>query len=158
MADYGVPADLDGTLPWSWAERRLLDARNFWLTTASRTGRPHSLPVWGVWLADRQRFWFSCASSSRKLRNILANPCVVFAPEDSVDVVSIEGVATQVSAEASHDAIDRYIAKYWDDPTEWPTMIEFLTSNAMVEVAPARGFGIIEREAEFATRATRWVW
>ena len=53
MSDYGVPADLDGTLPWVWAEQRLTGNRNYRVVTASAAGRPHALPVWGVWLAER---------------------------------------------------------------------------------------------------------
>jgi hypothetical protein len=48
MTDYGVPEELEGTLPWSWAEERLAESRNFWLVTADGNGRPHAMPVWGV--------------------------------------------------------------------------------------------------------------
>jgi hypothetical protein len=37
-------------------------------------------------------------------------------------------------------------------------MEAFLRSHAIIEVSPERAFGIIEREEEFAKRATRWSW
>jgi len=37
-------------LPWSWAEHRLTTARNYWIATTRPNGRPHSRPVWGVYL------------------------------------------------------------------------------------------------------------
>ena len=78
MSDYGVPADLADVLPWSWAEERLLRNKNFWVITASAKGRPHALPVWGVWMPDSSTFAFSCSPNARKARNIRANPQVAF--------------------------------------------------------------------------------
>lgn len=94
MADYGVPIDLEGALPWGWAAERLAPCRNFWVTTVDPRHRPHSMPVWGVWSEDDQRFFFSCAPSSLKARNLAENPNVVVAIDDTVEVVSVEGVAT----------------------------------------------------------------
>jgi len=34
---------------------------------------------------------------------------------------------------------------------------DFLRQHLMLEFVPERAFAIIEREDEFATRATRWV-
>lgn len=93
MAGYGVPDGVEGALPWSWAEERLLGSRSYWVTMVSPAGRPHSLPVWGVWLPDRERFWFSCAATARKARNLRAVPSIVVAPGDTVEVVSLEGRA-----------------------------------------------------------------
>ena len=47
MSAYGVPEELDGALPWSWAEERLAETRNFWLITVKASGRPHSMLIWG---------------------------------------------------------------------------------------------------------------
>jgi PPOX class probable F420-dependent enzyme len=158
MADYGVPEELDGALPWSWAEERLLRNRNYWVVTASASGRPHAMPVWGVWLAETERFWFSCAPSSHKLRNITANPQVVVMVDDTVECVSVEGVARIADGGEAAPMIASYLAKYWDDPAQHPETEAFIRSNAIVEVAPTRAFGIIEREDEFARSATRWSW
>jgi hypothetical protein len=159
MAAYGVPDDLDGVLPWSWAEKRLVASRNYWVTTASPEGRPHSMPVWGVWLADAERFWFSCAPDARKARNARANPWVVVAPTDTVEVVSVEGRAVEVSGGAIDDRIDAYFAKYGAEmEMTRDAVAEFLSSHASFDVVPDRAFGIIERAEEFSSRATRWRW
>lgn len=47
-------------LPWSWAECRLLEARNYWIATTRPDGRPHTRPVWGVW--EDGAFYFSTGS------------------------------------------------------------------------------------------------
>ena len=65
MPGYGIlPADRgSGLIPWAEAERRLAAAHDHWLATVHPDGRPHVMPVWGVWLGGR--LWFSCAVGSR---------------------------------------------------------------------------------------------
>lgn len=162
MSDYGVPADPAGALPWAWAEERLVGNGNYWVVTASAAARPHAMPVWGVWLPETERFWFSCSPNARKARNITGNPQCVVTVDDTVECISVEGRARLADATIDADAIDlavaTYLAKYWDDPAVHPEMEAFLRGHAIVEVTPDRAFGIIEREDEFAQRATRWSW
>jgi general stress protein 26 len=162
MSDYGVSTDRAGALPWTWAQQRLVENRNYWLVSASAAGRTHALPVWGVWLPETERFWFSCSPNARKARNIIENPRCVVTVDDTVECVSVEGRARIVDpaddAAAVDDAVDAYVAKYWDDPAVHAEMEAFLRSHAIIEVTPDRAFGIIEREDEFAQRATRWRW
>lgn len=162
MSDYGVPAEMEGTLPWSWAQERLVRNRNYWVVTASAEGRPHSLPVWGVWLPDTDRFFFSCSPNSRKARNLAANPRCAVTVDDTVECVSVEGRGRAVDPAADAALVDAavaaYLAKYWEDPAVHPEMEAFVRGHLMVEVVPDRAFGIIEREEEFSQRATRWRW
>ncbi|MEM7142700.1 MAG: pyridoxamine 5'-phosphate oxidase family protein [Actinomycetota bacterium] len=162
MADYGVPKELDGALPWSWAEERLAASRNFWLVTVSAEGRPHALPVWGVWMPDRERYGFSCSPRARKVRNLEANDQVVITNDDAVNVVSIEGRAERIDGDPARvEAMARaYQAKYaaeegFDDVDG---VIAFLGQNAAYEIAPSRAFGVIETPEDFGPRATRWIW
>jgi general stress protein 26 len=159
MAAYGVPADPADVLPWAWAQERLVRNRNYWVVTASAAARPHALPVWGVWLPETDRFWFSCSPTSRKFRNIAENPQCAVTIDDTVECVSVEGLAR--IADPGQDAdemIAAYLAKYWADPEVHAEMEAFVRAHAIVEVTPDRAFGIIEREDEFASRATRWRW
>ncbi|MDP2623650.1 MAG: pyridoxamine 5'-phosphate oxidase family protein, partial [Actinomycetota bacterium] len=91
MPGYGVPASPDGLLPWSWAEERLVRSRNYWIVTADGQGRPHALPVWGIWSPGDSVLWFSAAAGSRKARNLAVNPQMAATTEASVEVVSVEG-------------------------------------------------------------------
>lgn len=162
MADYGVPTDLAGALPWTWAQQRLIENRNYWVVTASAAARPHAMPVWGVWLPDTDRFWFSCSPNARKARNIHENPHCVVTVDDTVECISVEGTARIIDSVHDADGIDNavaaYVRKYWPDPAVHGAMGAFVRSHAIVEVTPDRAFGIIEREDEFARRATRWRW
>lgn len=159
MSSYGVPEHSEGLIPWVWAEERLVNSRNYWVTTATLHGRPHSMPVWGVWLVDEERFWFSCASDARKARNARANPFVVIAPTDTIEVVSLEGRAFEVSGGDLSKRVDTYFAKYGEEMDMPKDAVEdFLKGNTSFDVVPLRAFGIIERAEDFATRATRWRW
>lgn len=158
MADYGVPDDLDGVLPWAWADERLSACRNFWVVTASTAARPHALPVWGIWMPALERFAFSCSTRSRKARNLRANPMIVVAVDDTVECVSLEGRARDITGAEAGAYVDAFARKYESDPDRQHDLAVFVRSHAMFEVLPERAFGIIEREDEFSQRATRWVW
>lgn len=155
MPEYGVSQHHWRPLPWGWAAERLAAARNYWLVTVSAQARPHALPVWGVWDDAEHRFAFSCAPGSRKARNLSANPRVVVAPEDTVEALSVEGAASRVTEDRRRDHwVHRYLAKY--RPVSPDLSGEFIRANALFEVIPEVAFAVVEREAEFATRATRW--
>lgn len=158
MSDYGVPDDLDGVLPWSWAEERLLASRNLWVVTASADGRPHAMPVWGVWDPERATFLFSCSPNSRKARNVRENPRVTVAVDSTVEVVAVEGSVRSVQPAEVDATIDRYVEKYWETDQERVDGKAFVSSHDLFEVVPERAFGVIETEEDFARRATRWVW
>ena len=155
MPDYGVDTPAWAPLPWSWAVERLLANRNFWVVTVSAQGRPHALPVWGVWDHGENRFAFSCGPRSRKARNLAANAQAAIMTEDTVECLSIEGRATTVRDTGRQDVwIERYIAKYRRMSADLSA--EFIRQNLIVEFEPERAFAVIEREDDFATRATRW--
>jgi len=156
MPDYGVDeSDAWEPLPWSWAADRLGPARNYWVVTASATARPHALPVWGVWDDGEHRFCFSCGPRARKAANLAANPQMTVAPEDTVECVSVEGRAAEVSDDVRRERwITRYLEKY--QPLAPDLSAGFLRQNLLFELTPERAFAIIEREDAFSDRATRW--
>jgi nitroimidazol reductase NimA-like FMN-containing flavoprotein (pyridoxamine 5'-phosphate oxidase superfamily) len=114
---YGVPADAAGVLPWSHAEDRLRQAKNYWVATAGPDGRPHAVPVWAVWLDGALYF----GAGPRSARNLEANPRVSIHLENGDDVVIIEGLA---EAFADRDGAlfprvaDAFAAKYDYRPEE----------------------------------------
>ena len=167
MEGYGVTDDPEGLLPWAWAEERLLGCRNFWLVTVRPDGRPHSMPVWGAWMPDRQRWGVGCSPDSQKVRNLAANANVVITVEDTVEAISIEGAAERIDGDAAEPFITAWVDKYASEIGDFADGIddesreqaaEFLRGGAMFEVTPVRAIGMIERAEEFSTAATRWVW
>lgn len=156
MPDYGVGASAWEPLAWSWAAERLAGNRNFWVVTVSGEGRPHALPVWGVWSEADLRFAFSCGPRARKARNLGANPAAVVMTDSTVECLSLEGTASLVDHGARRaEWFERYLRKY--QPFAPTLDADFLAANLLFELAPARAFAVIEREEDFSTRATRWV-
>jgi PPOX class probable F420-dependent enzyme len=95
-------------LDWEWAVELLEAGRNYWVSTTSPDGRPHAMPVWGVWLEDGLRF--STSAASRKGRNLARDPRVVVHLESGDEVVILEG---EVEKTTLDDALaDAYEAKY----------------------------------------------
>jgi hypothetical protein len=155
MPGYGVDTPEWHALPWAWAAERLTGTRNYWVVTVAADGQPHSLPAWGVWDDNSQRFMFSCAHLSKKARNISGNPRVTITNDDSVECVSVQGVAAlAVDPKVVDEWVDRYIAKYGEEIG--PELGNFVRQNAIFEVTPSVAFSVIERADEFSTRATRW--
>ena len=74
---------------------------------------------------------------------------------DTVECVSVEGVATILpdDDERRERWIERYVEKY--EPGS-ESMADFVRGHLVIEVVPDRAFGIVEREDEFSTCATRW--
>ncbi len=149
MPGYGIlNANLGkGLLPWSWATERLNEARTYWLATTRPDGRPHVMPVWGIWLDDR--IYFSTGPQSRKARNLATQP-------DCVVSIQIEDAAVIVEGIAEH-ATDRvlvqqfckvYAAKY-----DW-NMEGF--TDPVYAVRPTVAFGFMAGPGEFTGSATRW--
>ena len=159
MAGYGVTENPEGLLPWSWAEERLVGTRNFWLVTANGAGRPHSMPVWGVWMPERQRWGAGFAASARKVRNMQANDRVVVTNDNSVECVSVEGRAVSVTGDDAEPLVGAWADKYFEETGgDREGTMAFLREGCMWEVIPERAFGLIETPEQFSSAATRWIW
>jgi general stress protein 26 len=57
--------------PWSEIDQRLADASLYWLVTVRRDGRPHAVPLCGVWRDEA--FFFCTGDAEQKMRNLEAN-------------------------------------------------------------------------------------
>ena len=144
---YGIEGEKDGhgLLPWSWAETRLARGWNYWLVTARPDGRPHMMPVWGLWWEGA--FWFSTGEKTVKARNLGANPYCVVAPEGAAEAVIVEGQAEWVPASDSLKPLwAAYKKKY-----KWK-----MDGTGFFVLRPATVFGFIEKGDMFTKTATRW--
>jgi len=111
-ADYGIAQDLDpAAWSWSWATERLASARNYWLSTTCPDGRPHTMPVWGIWQDDT--LYFATSRNSRKSRNLTVDSRLALHLESGDQVVILEGVAAETTdPEVLARFADAYEAKY----------------------------------------------
>lgn len=93
------------------------NAKTTWLTTVNADGSPHVTAVGAVWLDGK--YWFQTGSTTRKHRNVLADPrCVISVSIRDADVV-VEGVAERVT---DTDMLVR-AARAWADGG-WPAQVD----------------------------------
>jgi hypothetical protein len=148
MPAYGIlPADEgEGLLPWSWAVERLEAARNYFVATNWPGHPPQVSAVWGVWIDDR--FYFSSDDTSRKARNLAADPaCTVAIDVTDNETVMVEGTA---SKEDQAQIIRRFV-KVYEPKYDW-SMDPM--PGAVYAVRPLKVLGI--GAEPFAGTATRW--
>lgn len=140
---YGVPESEEGLLSWDFVVERAKKSRNYWIGTVLPDGRPHAMPVWGVWVDDRLHF--GGGPHTRWSRNLEHQPHVVVHLESGDEVVIFEGTVTRITdpkSEALKRVDDGYEEKYKmrHGPPVWV-------------LHPKKVFAW----KEFPTSVTRWV-
>ncbi len=107
--------------PWGDIERLLTEAQLYWIITVRADGRPHAVPLVGVWHAGA--FVFCTGPEEQKHRNLDGNPQVAVTTgstgangwNSGKDVV-VEGTAVRVTdAETLQSLADAWLAKYAED-------------------------------------------
>lgn len=148
---YGISRSEKGMLNWEWVEQQATKSRNYWICSTRPDGRPHAVPVWGVWVEGA--VYFGKDPNSRSARNLAANPNVVVHLESGDEVVIFEGKIG--SMPRTDPALltriaDVYGAKY---PGFRPDLNE-----------PGAGFFVLRPhmalawlEKDYPNTATRWV-
>lgn len=162
--------------PWAQARERLERAeknRNYWLATVRPEGRPHVMPLIGLWLDDL--FYFISSDASRKGMNLASNPhCVLTLGSSALPALDlvIEGEAVKVS----DDATLRRVVDAYGSVMEWPLEVSdggVIGPNAptagpppysVFELTPTTIFGLpgltgmdeLEKRGKDPISPTRW--
>ena len=147
---YGLaPVNSENELiPWESAEEKLREARNYWICSTRPDGRPHAMPVWGLWVEGA--FYFSTDPQSRKGRNLAGNPEVVLHLESGDDAVILEGRSGLVSDAALVRTLDElYFRKY-----QFHLAGDEAAPGVVYVVRPRQVMAWLE--SSFPTSATRW--
>jgi nitroimidazol reductase NimA-like FMN-containing flavoprotein (pyridoxamine 5'-phosphate oxidase superfamily) len=144
MPGYGLPTGTRGLLPWTWAEDRLRRSHNYLIVTVRGDGRPHVMPVWGIW-ADGA-FFFSTGRESRKAQNLSGNPSCIVCTEKLAEEVIVEGIAVEVTDAARlKELAPAYHRKY----KPWKLEPDL---GPVFAVEPRVVFGLREKTFKAATR------
>lgn len=150
---YGILGEAEGSglLPWSRFCERMRSSYVYWIVTVSPGGRPHAVPVWGLWLDDT--LYFSNGATTRTGRNLIASSAVSVHLESGEDVAIIEGVVEAVDDDiALVDRLnDAYAPKYvWTERVEgW---YRLRPDKAFAWLCPSAGMSA----SVYAGSATRW--
>jgi hypothetical protein len=148
---YGLPSGKKGLLAWSWAQQRLKNSHNYWMTTVKPDGSPHSMVVWGLW--QDGRFLFSTGSKSRKARNLAQNTNCIVCTERAEEAVIVEGVAEIADITARRKFLPTYERKYKFDMKAMKQDILSM-KEPVFAVRPRLAFGLWEKY--FVGKSTRW--
>ncbi len=133
-------------LPWRHAQERLERSRNYWVCTMRPDGRPHAMPVWGIWLDSS--IYFGTARTSRKGLNLARNRHVTVHLESGDDVVIVEGEVSEVcDSKTLEGIVAGYAAKY-------PMPLVIGPENVIFRVTPRVVMAWSEKG--FVDDATRW--
>jgi hypothetical protein len=89
-AEYGKVTTV---LRWPTIRAFLERAERYWIATTRSDGRPHVVPVDGIWLDDR--WYFGGSEHAIHQRTVAANPNVVMHLEDAMKAVIVEGQVRQ---------------------------------------------------------------
>jgi nitroimidazol reductase NimA-like FMN-containing flavoprotein (pyridoxamine 5'-phosphate oxidase superfamily) len=153
MPGYGVPSGPQGMLNWRWAELRLKNSHNYFLATVRPDGRPHLMPIWGVWVDNA--LLFSTGRRSRKAKNLSEHPRCIVATDHASQVVIVEGLARETPDVAlRRRMIQLTEKKYKFDLSSYKKDILNLKEPIYV-VRPITVFGLDEKK--FPRAATRWM-
>jgi hypothetical protein len=134
-------------LPWEQVVEWLTASRNYWVCSTRPDGRPHAMPVWGLWLEGA--VYFSTGRTSQKGRNLAANPAVVIHLESGDDTVILEGVVAEVT---DKEVLARFADAY---ETKYDFRPDVDDADGLYYKLHARK-ALAWRERDFPESATRW--
>lgn len=109
---------------------RLESQQNLWFSSVRADGRPHLVPVWFVWHAEK--IYIGTDPKSVKSQNIRANPRVAVALEDGSKPLICEGTARPVPQPWTEGLLAAFHRKY-----EWD-LTKDEQYNHVIEVTPQR--------------------
>ncbi len=141
---YGIPETEDSLLTWDWVMERVVSPTNYWISTVTPAGKPHAVPVWGVWVDGT--FYHGGGDDTRRGKNLAQNPHITMHLESGSEVVIIEGITEKLTEETIHHEL----AKRLD--TEYMRKYDMEHGLPVWRLVPHKAFAW----AEYPTTVTRW--
>ncbi len=108
-AEYGNPKK---RLAWEDVEKKIADARAYWIASTRPDGRPHVVPRDGTWLDGA--LYYGGSPQTVHHRNVTQNPNVVVHVGDGTEAFIVEGaIEIEVPTEEKAQRLsDEMFAKY----------------------------------------------
>ena len=134
---------------------RLRASLIYWIATTRPDGRPHSMPVWGVWVDGA--LWFG--TYGQKVRNLAHEPYAVAHVESGEDVAIVEGPVERLAfPDAPTTVAAAFREKYVDPTTGEPFQLEAAVESgedaALYVLRPDVGHAWVE--GAYLETQTRW--
>jgi hypothetical protein len=131
---------VDGAAPataWTAARQRLAHPepdRTYWLATVRPDGRPHLVPLLGLWLADA--FYFLTGATTRRAHNLAHTPRGVMATS-SLTLPALDLIVEGPCRKVRDDALLHRVAEAYGAKMAWP--LEVRDGAAYGPSAPTAG-------------------
>jgi hypothetical protein len=106
----------ENTMTWAEVAGRLAAARTYWLGTTTTLGAPHAAPVWGA-VAGETLYLYS-ERSTRKARNLAADPRAVIHLESGEDVLIVHGTAEDLGSPGQLPSVVAALAAKYTRPED----------------------------------------
>lgn len=147
---YGISTNQEGMLTWDWVDSRMAESRNYWVSSTRPDGKPHAVPVWGVWLDGA--LYFGGDREARRSRNFETNPHIAIHLESGDEAVIMEGSVEEVEHDMTlltkiAEAMAAKYPPFKPDPEPMP-------GSAMYRFKPQTAFAWLEKD--YPNTATRW--
>ena len=146
VTGYGMPEPRENLVSLDFISGQMSQSRHYWISTVFPDGRPHVVPVWGIW--HENRFHFEGSMQTAWGKNILKDPRIAVHLPDADKVVIIEGTAHIIQ----DDEID---SAAWDIlDTAFQRKYKVDQGSPYIFVHPKR---VLAWDGEALTTMTRWV-
>jgi len=143
---YRMPETRENLVSWDFVAQQMSGSRHYWISTVFPDGRPHVVPVWGIW--HENRFHFEGSLQTAWGQNILKNPQIAVHLPNADRVVILEGTAHIIK----DDEIDE---DTWDLlDTTFQKKYQVDKGSPYIFVQPIR---VLAWNGEALTTMTRWI-
>ncbi|MFI5839102.1 pyridoxamine 5'-phosphate oxidase family protein [Catenuloplanes sp. NPDC051500] len=112
FSEPGSPA-----LPWPDAERVLIDAEMFWLSTVRADGRPHVAPLPAMWVDGRA--YFCTGAHEQKARNLASQPACVLTTGTNTYRAGLDVIVEGTAAVTRDPELLHRLAALWQSKLDW---------------------------------------
>jgi general stress protein 26 len=146
LKGYKMPETGENLVPWEFVTEQMTRSRHYWISTVFPDGRPHVVPVWGIWHANR--FHFEGSMQTAWGQNIRKNPRTAVHLPSADQVVIIEGTAHMIQ----DDEIDNEMWNLLDSTFQRKYQVD--RGSPYLYVQPRR---VLAWNGEDLSTMTRWV-
>jgi hypothetical protein len=133
---YGVPRNANDLVPWSHVEKRLGEARVYWVATITPDCRPYVRPADGLYVDGR--IFVGGSPETRWMQNLQANPEVSIHLDGVDDVAIVEGVVQTLTPD--HAQAERLAAASNAKFPEYGMTVANYEGQPTVAVRPRRAY------------------
>jgi hypothetical protein len=88
-------------MPWEWAVAQLVAACNYWIAITRPNGRPHTRPVWGIWL-NNSLYFSAFGDISLAAQYLAQNSAITVHLESGSKVLPLHAGESPMDSQAMH--------------------------------------------------------